>query len=113
MPYYVRKNLLPDSQVVDTTTLSFVTRCYIIQVLDSYGVFGEIAKLRVKRNDLLHMSDDEKNMGDQQFNKYWDEISQLLTGFGCDLSRLKHLKTVKGRIEQDIYIYIFFFFISK
>ena len=63
MPYYVRKNLLPDSQVVDTTKLNFSTRCCIIKILDIYGYFPVIQKLRGMESHLLHMSDDEKNMG--------------------------------------------------
>ena len=39
------------------------------------------------------MSDDKKNMGDQQFSTYWDEISQLLTDLGYDVSKLISLKT--------------------
>ena len=113
VPYYLRKDLLPDSKVVDTTKLDFSARCHIIQVLDTQTQFPEIEKLRDKRNDLFHKSDDEKNMGDQQFNKYWDEISQLLTDFGYDVSKLIHLKTsenyhIEGRVEQ--YFFSFFHF---
>ena len=108
VPYYLRKDLLPDSKVVDTTKLDFSARCHIIQVLDTQTKFPEIEKLRDKRNDLFHKSDDEKNMGDQQFNKYWDEISQLLTDFGYDVSKLINLKTVElyhieGRVEQSFF----------
>ena len=113
VPYYLRKDPLPDSKVVNTTKLDFSARCHIIQILDTQTQFPKIEKLRDKRNDLFHKSDDEKNMGDQQFNKYWDEISQLLTDFGYDVSKLINLKTVElyhieGMVEQS-----FFFFISK
>ena len=93
VPGYLRKDLLPDSKVVDTTKIDFSARCHIIEVLDSQRQFPLIEKLRRKRNDLFHMSDDKKNMGDQQFSTYWDEISQLLTDLGYDVSKLISLKT--------------------
>ena len=49
--------------------------------------------MRRKQNDLFHLSDDEKNMGGQQFNNYWDEIAQLLTDFGYNVNMLEGLKT--------------------
>ena len=70
MPYYIRKDLLPDSKVADTTKLDLLARCHIIKVLDTQRQFPEIEKLRRKRNDLFHMSDDEKNMEYQQFSNY-------------------------------------------
>ena len=95
VPYYLRKDLLPDSKVVDTTKLDFSARCHVIQVLDIQRQFSEVEELRKKRNDLFHKSDDEKDMGDEQFNKYWNEISQLLTDLGYDMSKLRSLKTVE------------------
>ena len=94
VPYYLRKCLLPpDSTVVDTTKMDFSARCHIIEVPDAQIQFPIIGKLREKRNDLFHMPDDKKNMGDQQFNDYWDEISQLLTDLGYNVSKLISLKT--------------------
>ena len=91
-PSYLKKDLLPDNKVVDTTKLDFSARCHIIQVLDTQTQFPNITVLRKTRNFLFHMSDDAKNMGDQQFNNYWDEISQLLKDLGYDVSKLMNLK---------------------
>ena len=105
VPYYLRKDLLPDSKVVDTTKLDFSARCHIIQVLDTQRQYPEIEKLREKRNDLFHTSNNEKNMGDQWFSNYWDEISQLLEDLGCDTSKLRSLKTtvdsnhIEGKVK--------------
>ena len=116
VPYYLRKDLLPDSKVVDVTKLDFSARCHIIKVLDTQRQFPEIEKLREKRNDLFHKSDDEKNMGDQQFNNYWDDISQLLKDLGYDVSKLISLKRtvdlyhIEGRVEKS---FIFFPFLNN
>ena len=91
--YYLQKDILPDIKVVDTTKLDFSARCHIIRVLNTQIQFPLIEKLREKQNDLFHMSDDEKNMEDQQFNNYWDEISQLLTDLGYHVAMLQDLKT--------------------
>ena len=93
VPYYLRKELLADSKVVDTTKMDLSARCHIIQVLDAQVQFPLIEELRKKRNVLFHMSDDEKNMGDHQFNQHWDDISKLLTNLGYDVSNLINLKT--------------------
>ena len=100
VPYYLQKDLLPDSKVVDTTKMDFSALCHIIEVLDAQIQFPLIEKLRKKRNDLFHMSDDEKNMRNQQFNHYWDEISQLLTNLGYDVSKLISLKTEDHLSEE-------------
>ena len=105
VPHYLRKDLLPDKEVVDATKLDFSARCHIIQVLDTQTQFPKIKKLRETRNYFFHMSDDRKNMGDQQFNNYWDEISQLLKDFGYDVSKLMNLKKtadlyhIEGRVK--------------
>ena len=39
------------------------------------------------------MSNDERDMTEQQFANHWDEISQLLTYFGYDVDILIGLKT--------------------
>ena len=105
VPPYLKKDLLPDNKVVDTTKLDFSARCHIIQVLDTQTQFPNITKLRKTRNYWFHMSDDAKNMGDQQFNNYWDEISQLLKDLGYDVSKLMNLKKtvdlyhIEGRVK--------------
>ena len=105
VPYYLRKDLLPINEVVDATKLDFSARCHIIQVLDTQTQFPKIKKLREMRNNLFHKSDDEKNMGDQQFNSCWDEISQLLDDLGYDVSKLMNLKKtvdpyhIEGRVK--------------
>ena len=92
VPHYLRKDLLPDNKVVDATKLDLPALCHIIQVLDTQRQFPKIEKLRQTRNDLFHKSDDERSMGDQQFNSYWDEISQLLKDLGYDVNKLIYLK---------------------
>ena len=70
------------------------------------------------------MSAEDKDMTEQQFNKYWKEISQLLTDFGYDVNMLTGLKTdnqlnedqkkildhIKGKVEEK---FLFFLTFSK
>ena len=92
-PPYLRKILLPPSKVIDATELDFSAKCHIIEVLDSKKQFPLIGELRNWRNNLSHMSNDERDMTEQQFANHWDEISQLLTYFGYDVDILIGLKT--------------------
>ena len=113
-PLYLQRILLPPSGVVDATKLDFSALCHIIEVLDTHKQFPLIRELKNRRNDFFHMSVDDKDMTEQQFNKYWKEISQLLTDFGYDVNRLASLKTddqlnedhkkrldhIKGRVKE-------------
>ena len=92
-PHYLQRTLLPPSKVIDATKLDFSAKCHIIEVLDSKKQFPLIGELRNSRNDLFHMSVNERDMTEQQFTNHWDEISQLLTNFGYDIGILKGLKT--------------------
>lgn len=124
IPSYLQKDLLPSSKIVDTSKLDLPAQCHIIEVLDMQTKFPLIKKLRNKRNELFHMSADEKDMTEQQFDSLWVEISQLLTDLGYDVNMLKDLKTgkylseehkkrldhIEGRLEQS---FIFFSCFSK
>ena len=121
-PGYLKKILLPLSEVVDTSKLDFSARCHIIEVLDTHKQFPLIGKLRNRRNDFFHMSVEEKDMTEQQFNKYWKDISQLLKDFGYDVNILIGLKTddqlsedhrkrldhIKGRLEESFLFFMIF-----
>ena len=113
-PLYLKQLLLPPGGVVDTTKLDFSALCYIIEVLDKQKKFPLIGQLKNRRNDFFHMSDEDKDMTEQQFNKYWNEVSKLLKDFGYDVNMLTGLKTeyqlsedhkkrldhIQGRVEE-------------
>ena len=121
-PDYLKKIFLPPSQVVDASKLDFSARCHIIEILDTCKKFPSIGKLRNKRNEFFHMSVEEKDMTEQQFNKYWKDISQLLTDCGFDVNMLIGLKTdnqlnedhkkrldqIIGRVEDSFLFFTFF-----
>lgn len=92
-PPYLRKILLLPSKVINATELDFSAQCHIIEVLDSKKQFPLIGELGNWRNNLSHMSNDERDMTEQQFTNHWDEISQLLTHFGYDVDILIGLET--------------------
>ena len=121
---YLQQLLLPPGGVVDATKLDFSALCHIIEVLDTDKQFPLIGELRNRRNKFFHMSAEDKDMTEQQFNKYWKEISQLLTDFGYDVNMLTGLKTdnqlnedhkkildhIKGKVEEK---FLFFLIFSK
>ena len=50
------------------------------------------------------MRGEERDMADQQFKSYWDEISQLLRDLGirsCDMGLLDHLQT-DDQLSKDL-----------
>ena len=61
------------------------------------------------------MSVEKKDMTGQEFNKYWKEISQLLTDFNYDVNMLIGLKTddqfdhIKGNIQKSFLYFTIFF----
>ena len=115
MPRYLQPTLLPASGVVDATKLDFSARCHIIEILDTSKQFPLIGELRNRRNEFFHMSVEKKDMTGQEFNKYWKEISQLLTDFNYDVNMLIGLKTddqfdhIKGNIQKSFLYFTIFF----
>ena len=114
-PPYLQRSLLPASGVVDATKLDFSARCHIIEILDTSKQFPLIGELRNRRNEFFHMSVEKKDMTGQEFNKYWKEISQLLTDFNYDVNMLIGLKTddqfdhIKGNIQKSFLYFTIFF----
>lgn len=115
MPRYLQPTLLPASGVVDATKLDFSARCHIIEILDTSKQFPLIGELRNRRNEFFHMSVEKKDMTGQEFNKYWKEISQLLTDFNYDVNMLIGLKTddqfdhIKGNVQKSFLYFTIFF----
>ena len=88
-----QKTLLPDDKVIDTKKMDISLSTHIIQIMDKPQNYPSIAKLRQKRIELLYMRECERNMTEQQFNTYWNEISELLTSLHYKMDLINDLKT--------------------
>ena len=100
MPRYQQKALLPDTKVIDTIKLDLSLKTCVIEILDTRKKFPLIKEIRDRRNDLFHMSDVQRNMSQQQFNHFWEQISQLLIDLGYNMNLLEDLKTEDHLSEQ-------------
>lgn len=105
--------LLPDdNKVTNTAKLDLALKTHIIEILDTKKKHLPIKKLRDMRNELFHMTDHQRDMTEEQFNKYWDQISQSLICLGYNMNLLTGLKTVdqlserRKKIYEDIRPYI-------
>ena len=109
---YQQKVLLPDDKVTNTAKLDFALTTHIIEILDTRKKHLPIKELRDVRNELFHKPDHQRDMTEEQFSKYWNQISQLLTRLGYDMNQLIGLKTVdqlserRKKIVEDIRPYI-------
>ena len=109
---YQKKVLLPDNKVIDTAKLDFALNTHIIEILDTGKKHLSIKELRDMRNELFHMPDHQRDMAEEQFNKYWDQISQVLICLGYNMNLLIGLKTVdhlserRMKLVEDIRPYI-------
>ena len=108
---YQKDILLPDSKNVDTSKLDLSLQTHIIGILDKTKL-PVMKELRDKRNELFHMGEKKRDMTEQMFNDYWDQLSKLLTGLNYDMKLLSSLKIdndlseqLKQRLE-DILCYI-------
>ena len=90
---FQREALFPTSKDINTNELDLSLWYLIVILLDKQKKYPSIRRLRDMRNMLCHMADNERDMTVQQFNKYWHQISCLLTDLGCDMSLFKDLKT--------------------
>ena len=101
---YQQQILLPDSTDINTTKLDVSLQTHIIAILDKKKKYPLIKELREKRNKFFHMRGEERDMTEQQFKSYWDEISQLLRDLGirsCDMGLLDHLQT-DDQLSKDL-----------
>ena len=113
MAFYQQKVLLPDNEVIDTTKINISLSTRIIEILDTTLSYPQVEDLRDTRNELFYMSNNERDMTEEQFNNYWENISQLLTSLHFNMSLMmdlkaenhlnhkydKLLKDIKGRIK--------------
>ena len=108
---YQRVILLPNSKNVDTSKLDLSLQTHIIGILDKTK-FPVMKELRDKRNELFHMEEGKRDMTEQTFKDYWDQLSKLLTGLNYDMKLLSSLKIDNYLSEQhkkrlgDILCYI-------
>ena len=100
MASFQKKPLLPPGKVIDTNALDFSLHMHIIKILDT-ARYSSIDKLRIERNTLFHMPDDERDMTEQQFQANWDRISQLLTDLNFSMKSLSGLKTDNHLSEEN------------
>ena len=86
---YQENALLPFRKYINTKKLDIALFTYIIQALDNpkYPTYPQIEKLRFKRNELFHMKEDQRNMSKPEFDRQWDEVSQLLTDLSSTFDR--------------------------
>ena len=96
----IRKTLLPDNKVIDTEKMDISLSTHIIQIIDKTQDYASISKLRQKRIELLYMREGERNITEQQFNTYWNEISELLTSLDYKMDLINCLKTEYNLVEK-------------
>ena len=96
----IRKTLLPDNKVIDTEKMDISLSTHIIQIIDKTQDYASISKLRQKRIELLYMREGERNITEQQFNTYWNEISELLTSLHYKMDLINRLKTEYNLVEK-------------
>lgn len=89
----LQKTLLPDDKIIDTKEMDISLSTYIIQIMDKPQDYPSIAKLRQKRIELLYMREAKRNMTEQQFNTYWNEISEMLSSLHYKMDLINCLKT--------------------
>lgn len=113
MAFYQQKVLLPDNEVIDTTKINISLSTRIIEILDTTLSYPQVEDLRDTRNELFYMSNNERDMTEEQFNNYWENIWQLLTSLHFNMSLMMDLKAenhlnhkydklfkdIKGRIK--------------
>ena len=101
MPKYEKEKILPKNECIDTGKLDIPMMTRIIQIFDKTVKYKSISKLRDKRNDLLHMGEDRRDMSEQEFSDHWNEVSLLLASLNCDMSLLNNLKSINLTQNQD------------
>ena len=102
MPSYEKRKLLPNNdKCVDTKKLDIPAKTRIIEILDINGKYTDIEKLRNNRNDLLHMGEAQRDMSDKEFNERWDDMSQLLARFSCDMASMNSIKSMDIYQNQE------------
>lgn len=98
---YQEKILLPDDAVIDKKQLNLHLYTYIIQVLDKAKQYSSIKRLRYKRNKLFHMEEGRRDMCEEEFEEYWDQVSQMLKSLGYDMILLNSLKSEALFLTQE------------
>ena len=93
--------LLPCDKVIDVTKLDLPLYTYIVQILDKSEKYPLIKALRYRRNDLIHMEETSRDMCKQKFEKYWDEVSQLLRNYNDGMELMENLKTDTYSLNQE------------
>ena len=106
---YQEKILLPDNGVIDKRKLDLPLCTYIIQILDQTKQYLSIKKLRYKRNEIFNMEEYKKDMCEEKFEEYWNQLSELLKGLNYDMNLSINLKSEdlflsRGREETIRYI---------
>lgn len=99
---YQKKALLPFNEDIDTTKLDIALYTHIIQILDDpiKPNYPKIEQLRLKRNELFHMKEDQRNMSKSEFDDRWNEVSQLLT----DLITTFDMSTLNGFKSDNLFL---------
>ena len=95
---YQEKILLPDDGVIDKRKLDLPLYTYIIQILDKTKQYLSIKKLRYKRNEIFNMEENRKDMCEEKFEEYWNQVSELLTGLNYNMNLSINLKS------QDLFL---------
>ena len=100
MSFYLQETLLPDNKVVDASKIDISLCTHIIEILDTTQSYPLIAKLRRKRNELLNMPEEKRDMTEKLFNNFWENILQLLEYHHYDTKLMKDLKTEDHLSQQ-------------
>ena len=98
---YQEKILLPDDGVIDKKQLDLPMYTYIIQILDEAKQYSSIKRLRYKRNKLFHMEEDRRDMCEEEFEEYWEQVSQMLKSLDYDMVLLNSLKSEAPFLTQE------------
>lgn len=95
MASYQKKTLLPKSKVTDTTKLDLSLQTHVIRILDTTKNYPKIKELGGMRNELFHLPEGKRDMTEQDFGYYWDQIWQLLKDLDYDMNSLSQLSGLK------------------
>ena len=101
MGIYHKETLLPDNRVIDKDKLDISLSTHIIQILDKKHTYSLITELRKKLNKLLLMPEPKRNIGEDQFDRFWAEVSELLEKFDYDLNLIERLKTEDHLTQEE------------
>ena len=92
-----KRFLLPETRCIDEKKLDIPSYTYLIEMIDKNRIYPGIEKLRICRNQLMHM---KKDLSAQEFQLWWDEIWQILVSLKSKGYEWSHHIPRKGNVGQ-------------